>query len=108
MKIYGKNPVLERIKADPKSVRKIYVEMGHAELGYIATKARKYKIPLVTVPTSAMSKFVPALVRTAEIVNPDGRLEAISMLLVAQAPSAPENEALSSVSIIGVVPFVVT
>lgn len=57
MKIYGKNPVLERIKADPKSVRKIYVQMGHAELSYIATKARKYNIPLVTVPESKMTKL---------------------------------------------------
>ncbi len=57
MKIYGKNPVLERIKANPRSVLKIYVQFGHPDHAYITTKAKKYGIPLVAVPASKMTKL---------------------------------------------------
>jgi 23S rRNA (guanosine2251-2'-O)-methyltransferase len=57
MKIYGKNPVLERVKADPKSIRHIFVETGHAELRYISMKAKKYGIPVSVVPATKMLKL---------------------------------------------------
>jgi 23S rRNA (guanosine2251-2'-O)-methyltransferase len=57
MKIYGKNPVLERLKADPKSVRRIFVVSGHPEHGYIATKAKKYGIPVLVVHAHQMLKM---------------------------------------------------
>jgi 23S rRNA (guanosine2251-2'-O)-methyltransferase len=57
MKIYGKNPVLERLKADPKSVRRIFVVAGHPEHSYIATKARKYGIPVLVVHSHQMLKL---------------------------------------------------
>ncbi|MEI8011197.1 MAG: 23S rRNA (guanosine(2251)-2'-O)-methyltransferase RlmB [Candidatus Omnitrophota bacterium] len=57
MKIYGKNPVLERIKADPKSIRHIFIETGHAERAYIAQKAKKHGIPVSMVPATKMLKL---------------------------------------------------
>jgi 23S rRNA (guanosine2251-2'-O)-methyltransferase len=57
MKIYGKNPVLERLKANPKSVRVIYVESGHPEHGYIAMKAKKYHIPVTVVAPHKLLKL---------------------------------------------------
>ena len=57
MKIYGKNPVLERLKSDPKSVRRIFVVSGHPEHGYIATKAKKYGIPVLVVHAHQMLKM---------------------------------------------------
>ena len=57
MKIYGKNPVLERLKSDPKSVRRIFVVSGHPEHGYIATKAKKHGIPVLVVHPHQMLKM---------------------------------------------------
>ena len=57
MRIYGKNPVLERLKSNPKSIRLIYVESGNSEHGYIASKARKHGIPINVVNSSKMLKL---------------------------------------------------
>lgn len=57
MKIYGKNPVLERLKANPKSVRLIYIEAGNPEHSYIASKAKKYGIPISVVNEHKMIKL---------------------------------------------------
>lgn len=57
MKIYGKNPVLERLKANPRSVRVIYVEAGHPEHSYIASKAKKHGIPITVVSEHKMIKL---------------------------------------------------
>ncbi|MEI6437477.1 MAG: RNA methyltransferase [Candidatus Omnitrophota bacterium] len=57
MKIYGKNPVLERLKANPKSVRVIFVQSGHPEHSYIATKAKKHNIPVQVVEARKMLKL---------------------------------------------------
>ncbi|MEW5894236.1 MAG: 23S rRNA (guanosine(2251)-2'-O)-methyltransferase RlmB [Candidatus Omnitrophota bacterium] len=57
MRIYGKNPVLERLKSEPKSILKLYLETGHAESGYINKKARKWGIPVQTVTRQKMDKI---------------------------------------------------
>ncbi len=57
IKVYGKNPVLERIKADPKSVRKLYIQEGHSDAGYLYKKAKKWGIPVHAVPKSKMDKM---------------------------------------------------
>ncbi|MBF0330758.1 MAG: 23S rRNA (guanosine(2251)-2'-O)-methyltransferase RlmB [Candidatus Omnitrophica bacterium] len=61
MKIYGKNPVLERLKADPKSINHIFVEIGNPEHHYVAMKARKHGIPVSVVPTTKMMKLSRSL-----------------------------------------------
>lgn len=57
MKLYGKNPVLERLKTNPKSIRMIYVQEGHPETGYLRKKAAKWGIPVASVPRSKMIKL---------------------------------------------------
>src|SRR5437867_7581616 len=57
MRIYGKNPVLERLKSNPKSIKKIYLEEDHSEAGYIRTKAKQYGIPVFSVPKLKMFKM---------------------------------------------------
>ena len=57
MKLYGRNPVLERLKSNPKSIRKIFLQENHAEAGYIRSKATKWGIPVLFVPQSKMIKI---------------------------------------------------
>ena len=57
MKLYGKNPVLERMRSNPQSIRRILVEQGHEDHGFIAGKARKHGIPVSAVPASQLLKI---------------------------------------------------
>ena len=57
MKLYGKNPVLERMRSNPQSIRRILVEQGHEDHGFIAQKARKHGIPVSAVPASQLLKI---------------------------------------------------
>ncbi len=57
MKIYGKNPVLERLKSNPQSIRKIFIQEGHPETGYIRSKANKWKLPVFILPGSKLVKL---------------------------------------------------
>ncbi len=57
MKLYGKNPVIERIKSNPQSIRRILIEEGHQDHGYIAQKARKWGIPVSVVLASQLLKI---------------------------------------------------
>lgn len=57
MKLSGKNPVLERIKSNPRSIKKIYIEPGHAEIEYLKMKAKKYGILVIEVPRSKIEKL---------------------------------------------------
>ena len=57
MKLYGKNPVLERIKSNPKSIRNVLIEEGHQEAPYIFKKCRQHHIPVSTVPYTKIQKL---------------------------------------------------
>jgi 23S rRNA (guanosine2251-2'-O)-methyltransferase len=61
MKLYGKNPVLERIKSNPRSIKKIYIELGHPEVRYLQMKARQYGIVFIQVPRSKIEKLARAV-----------------------------------------------
>ena len=65
MKLYGKNPVLERIKTNPKTIRRILVEEGNAEWTYILKKCHQHNIPVSQVPYSQVK-------RLAQNVNTQG------------------------------------
>lgn len=70
MKVYGKNPVIERLKADPRSILKLYVQNGHPDAGYIYKKAKKWGIPIhamVKVKMDKMSRNLNAQGIMAEI-----------------------------------------
>ena len=57
MKLYGKNPVAERLKTNPKSIRMIYVEEGHPETAYLRKKAAQWGISVALVPHSKILKL---------------------------------------------------
>lgn len=61
MKLYGKNPVLERLKTSPRSIHKIYLQEGHPEAGYISQKARQFAVPVVSVPATKLHKLSRSL-----------------------------------------------
>lgn len=57
MRLYGKNPVLERLKSNPKSIKRIFIEQGHREAGYIHMKGKQWHIPVLAVPYSKIQKL---------------------------------------------------
>ncbi|MBI3602425.1 MAG: 23S rRNA (guanosine(2251)-2'-O)-methyltransferase RlmB [Candidatus Omnitrophica bacterium] len=57
MKLYGKNPVLERLKTNPKSIKYIFIEQGHIESGYIHMKGKQWGIPVSVVPYTKIQKL---------------------------------------------------
>ena len=61
MKLYGKNPVLERIKTNPKSIKRIFIEQGHPEAGYIHLKGKQWGISVLVVPYTKIKKLAQNL-----------------------------------------------
>lgn len=57
MKLYGKNPVIERLKSNPKTIKKIYLQEQHPDGAYVRKKARKWGIPVYSVPRSKILKM---------------------------------------------------
>ncbi len=57
MKLFGKNPVIERLRFNPSSIRKIYIQQGFGDSSYIRKKAKQWGIPVFTVPKSKMLKI---------------------------------------------------
>ena len=57
MKLYGKNPVLERLKSNPQSIKKILIREDHPEGVYIRSKAKKWNIPIFFIPRERMHKL---------------------------------------------------
>ena len=57
MRLYGKIPVLERLKSNPRSIKKIYIQDGNSELSYIRKKAHQWKIPCFCIAASQMAKM---------------------------------------------------
>ncbi|MCB9756823.1 MAG: 23S rRNA (guanosine(2251)-2'-O)-methyltransferase RlmB [Candidatus Omnitrophica bacterium] len=70
MRLYGRNPVLERIKSNPRSIKRIFVEHGNPETTYVNQKAKQFGIPVTMVPGSKMMKL-------ARNVNSQGLLAEI-------------------------------
>lgn len=57
MRLYGKNPVIERLRANPKSIRKITLQRGLSEASLIGKKARQWGIPVRVVEKSKITKM---------------------------------------------------
>jgi len=55
MRLYGKNPVAERIKADPGSIKKLYLQK-RTELSEVVREAKKAGIAFVSVERSWFDK----------------------------------------------------
>lgn len=57
MRLFGRNSVMERLRADPGSIRKIYIQHGFKNASDIQKKARQRGIPVLPVPLSKMMKI---------------------------------------------------
>lgn len=57
MKLFGKNPVFERLRANPRSIRKIFIQQGMPEAAYVFKKAKQHGIPVIVVPSARLSKI---------------------------------------------------
>lgn len=57
MRLFGKNPVLERLKTTPETIKKIYLQQGHVEASYVRKKAKKWRIPVVGISKIQMHKM---------------------------------------------------
>ena len=70
MRLYGKNPVLERLKSNPRGIKKIYIQNGHPDAGYVYKKAQKWGLPIYAVPETKIRKI--AAFRYAGFLVPIG------------------------------------
>ncbi len=61
MKLYGKNPVAERLKTNPQSIKKIFLQEGFGDTAYFRKKAKKWSIPVLTIPRSKMLKIARSI-----------------------------------------------
>lgn len=86
MKLYGKNPVLERLKSNPKTIRCIFIEQGHPESSYIHMKGKQHGIAVTAVPYTKIQRLaqnvnsqgIVADVEDFAYVNIDDLLSAIA------------------------------
>ncbi|MBI3314787.1 MAG: 23S rRNA (guanosine(2251)-2'-O)-methyltransferase RlmB [Candidatus Omnitrophica bacterium] len=61
MRLFGKNPVIERLKANPKSVRRVLLELGHPDTAYVHKKCHQWGIPVASLPRSKIQKLARSL-----------------------------------------------
>lgn len=57
MRLFGKNPVFERLRADPKTIRRVYIQQGFPQAAFVHKKAKQHKLPVVNVPRHKMDKL---------------------------------------------------
>lgn len=61
MKLYGKNPVIERLKSNPKSIRRVMIDENHADISYIRKKCQQWGISVTAVPHSKIQRMAQNL-----------------------------------------------
>jgi len=61
MKLYGKNPVIERLKSNPKSIRRVMIDEDHIDLAYIRKKCNQHGIGVQMVPHSKIQRLAQNL-----------------------------------------------
>lgn len=57
MRLFGKNSILERLRANPGSMRKIYIQHGYKGTLFIHKKARQHGIPTYPVAQTKLIKM---------------------------------------------------
>ena len=57
MRLYGKNPIIERLRSKPASIKKIYLQEGFNDAGYIYKKAKQSGIPVILSHKSKLLKL---------------------------------------------------
>ena len=71
MKLYGKNPVFERLKSNPKTIKKITIQEGFSDASYVRKKAKKWSIPVCCVSKSKMLKMTRSINSQGILVEVD-------------------------------------
>lgn len=57
MRLFGKNSIIERLRSNPASIRKIYIQHGFKGTLFIHKKARQKGISVFQIPQSKMMKI---------------------------------------------------
>ncbi len=57
MRLFGKNPVFERLRANPKSIKNITIQEGLPEAAAIYKKAKQWGVAVYAVPRTRMQKL---------------------------------------------------
>lgn len=57
MRLFGRNPVIERLRSRPESIRTLYIQQGLSDTENIRRKARQAGVPIVIVPRTKMDKM---------------------------------------------------
>lgn len=57
MKLYGHNGVVERLRTNPRSIKKIFLEEGYSGTASIRKKVKPFGIPVQVIPSSKMAKI---------------------------------------------------
>ena len=57
MRLFGRNSIIERLRANPASIKKIYIQHGFKGTLLIHKKARQHAIPTLPVPQSKIMKI---------------------------------------------------
>lgn len=57
MRLFGKNPVIERLRSNPSSIQKIYIQLRSSGCTQIRKKASQCRIPVLSVPSTKMLKM---------------------------------------------------
>ncbi|MFT5169435.1 MAG: 23S rRNA (guanosine2251-2'-O)-methyltransferase [Lysobacterales bacterium] len=57
MRLFGRNAVVERLRSDPKSIEKIYIEEGAKGMAEVRKKSTSHRISVLSIPASQMLKL---------------------------------------------------
>lgn len=57
MKLFGRNPIMERLRTAPSTINKLHVQLGLQGISAIKKKANQRGIPIVSVPKSKIQKI---------------------------------------------------
>ena len=71
MRLSGRNPVVERLRRNPSTVRRIYIQEGLNESSFFFQKAKQWNIPLLVVPRQQMDKMARGINSQGVLVEID-------------------------------------
>jgi 23S rRNA (guanosine2251-2'-O)-methyltransferase len=57
MRLFGRNPSIERLRSRPETIRRIYLEQGTHDAGYFHKKAKLNQIPVMVLSAARMEKL---------------------------------------------------
>jgi len=57
MRLFGRNTVIERIRTNPRTIHKIYLQEGFGGTAYVRKKVTPFGIPVFVVPATKIQKI---------------------------------------------------